>query len=121
MSGSVHMDTLRISPEFGARVLAATTGHPLEMVVGPRTVVGEEAMIVYLRRTRYLSPGAAVQMANAGTLDAVVVHEQDLDFMRGTLESFRPSQPILHDASFLLLSKPAPTPPVTPGRSRRRP
>ncbi len=106
--------------DFGARVRAATAGRPVEMVVGPRTFVGEEAMIVYLRRIRFLTPGAAAQMANAGTLDAVVVHEKDLAFTRGMLEPFQPSQPTLHDASFLLLSRPPPTPPVTPARPRRR-
>ena len=109
-----------VPSEFGARVLAATAGKRLEMTVGPQAVVGEEAMVVYLRRTRYLTAGTAAQMANAGTLDAVVTHDQCLAFTRGLLEPFDPARPELAGASFVLLAKPAPTPPVTPARSHRR-
>ena len=106
--------------EFGARVLASTAGRHLEMVAGPQPVLGEEAMAVYLRRTKYLTGGAAAQMAAEGTLDAVVVADQALPFARGLLEPFVPDKPELTGASFQLLAKPPPTPPVTPARSRRR-
>ena len=72
-----------VPSEFGARALAATAGRRVEMVIGPQPVVGEETMIVYLRRTKYLTAGAAAQLANSDALDAVVVHEQNLEFARG--------------------------------------
>ncbi len=106
--------------DFGARVRAATVGRHLEMVMGPQPVVGEEAMIVYLRRIKYVAAGAAAQQASAGTLDAVVLHEKSLDFTRGLLEPFAPAKPELAGADFVLLAKPAPTPPVTPARPRHR-
>ncbi len=106
--------------QFGARVRAATTGRRLEMVTGQQPVVGEEAMIVYLRRIKYLTGGAAAKLAELENLDAVVLHEKSLGSTRGLLEPFAPGQPELGAASFLLLSKPAPTPPVTPARPRQR-
>ena len=109
-----------IPSEFGARVLAATAGRRVEMVVGPQPVLGEETMVVYLRRVKYLTAGAAAQMATDGSLDAVVVHDQNLPFSRGLLESFAPGTPELTGASFQLLAKPAPTPPLTPAHPHRR-
>ncbi len=106
--------------EFGARVRAATEGRRMEIVIGPQPVVGEESMIVYLRRIKYLTGGAAATLAEAGQLDAVVLHEKSLGPNRGLLERFDPGQPALASASFLLLSQPAPTPPVTPGKPRHR-
>ena len=106
--------------EFGARVLAATAGRRLEMVIGSQAVVGEEAMVVYLRRTKYLTGGQAATLAESGNLDAMVLHEKSLEATRGLLEAFDPGKPELASASFLLLAKPAPTPPVTPARARKR-
>ena len=106
--------------EFGAHVLAANVGRRVEMIAGAQPVLGEETMIVYLRRLHFLSAGAAAQMATAGALDAVVVHDQNLAFSRGLLEPFAPDRPELTGASFEVLAKPAPTPPVTPGHSRHR-
>ena len=51
---------------FGAMVRAATAGRRLEMVIGPQPVVSEEAMIVYLRRTKYLTAGGGVPGGERG-------------------------------------------------------
>ncbi len=107
--------------EFAARVRAATAGRHLEMVVGPQGYVGEEAMIVYLRRIKFLSGGTAAKLAESGALDAVVLNEKSFEATRGLLEPFNPGKPELASASFLLLTKPEPTPPTTPARPRRRP
>ncbi len=106
--------------EFAARVRMSTAGRRVEMVVGLQGVVGEEAMIVYLRRIKFLSGGGAAALAESGNLDAVVVHEKSIGSTRGLLEAFDPGKPELAAASFLLLTKPAPTPPVTPPRPRRQ-
>lgn len=105
---------------FGAQVRNMMDGHRLELVVGQKGVVGEEAMIVYLRQVRFLSPGEADQLAGKGQLDAVVVHERSLDFARGLLGAFDPAQPRLvsdydrgdkQPSRFLLLAQPAALPP----------
>ena len=96
---------------FGAEVRALTTGHPVEMVVGRDNVTGEETMIVYLRRVRFLAPGDADRLARAGQLDAVVLSSRSLDYARGLLGPFDPAQPRLTSdrtpSAYLLLARPA--------------
>ena len=117
---------------FGEQVRVMTAGHPLEMIYSKDTIVGEEAMIVYLRRLRFLLPGEADQLARAGKLDAVVINEHSLDFARGLLGAFDPGAPRLsssdQDSPYLLLTRPtllpnppaaAPSPSPTP-KSRQK-
>ena len=53
------------------------------------TSLGEETMIVYLRRLRFLTPGDADRLARAGQLDAVIINARSLDYARGLLGRVR--------------------------------
>ena len=122
--GQVYLRHEDAPSRFGAQVRDLTAGKPLEMVVGNTGVVGEEAMIVYLRRVRFLQPGDADRLARAGQLDAVVLNARSLDFARGLLGPFDPARPRLSSdhtpSAYLLLARPAASPlsavPVSPAQ-----
>ena len=108
---------------FGARVLAAAGERPCELVVGKGWTAEDESMLLYLRRLRFLRPADAVQMAGTGKLDVMVINEDALALARNRdlltpYFSPRPEQ-VSGGAPphFLMLAKPAPTPPQTPGRA----
>ena len=113
--GQVYLHHQDAASRFGAGVRALTAGHPLEVVVGRNNVAGEETMIVYLRRIRFLPPGDADRLARAGQLDAVVLSSLNLDYARGLLGPFDPAQPTLSSnqtpSAYLLLTRPAARPP----------
>ncbi len=95
---------------FGAQVREMMAGDKrVELVAGQHSVAGEEAMVVYLRRVKLLTPGEADKRAREGSLDAVVVNEDNLDYARGLLGAFDPAKPVLASAEkeqrFLLLEK----------------
>ena len=96
--GEVYWHHENAAASFGEQVRALTTNRHVEMVEGQKGVVGEEAMIVYLRRLRFLSPGEADRLARASQLDAVVLNERGLDYARGLLGAFNPAEPRLVSA-----------------------
>ncbi len=93
--GEVYMQREDAPARFGAQVRERTAGKQVELVIGQKEVAGDEAMIVYLRRIRFFQPGEADKLAREGKLDAVVINTHSLDYARGLLGAFDPSNPRL--------------------------
>ena len=73
-----HADGLS---RFGAQVRAATTGRRVELVA-PQPQASDEALIVYLRRLEFVTPGTGSPTLDHGRVDALVLSEATLEKSR---------------------------------------
>lgn len=86
--------------DFGSevRALAAANGLRYE-VIGRK----EEGLLLYLRKTRFLKPDAAIERWNAKTLDALVTPAEELPRLLSILEGAKPAGP---DATIMINDQP---------------